>query len=569
MTSLAAPALRAPRAVRDRDDWLVLALIAAFGVYFLFALVLPVGLMLSTSLHDAKGNFVGLANYRTYLATPELLHSVGNSLFVATASTVIVVMLALAYAYALTRSCMRGKTFFKFIAFVPLLMPGLLKAIGLVYWFGNQGLLKPLMFGASIYGPIGIITASVLWTFPHAVMILSTALLLSDARLYESAEALKTSRLRTFGLVTLPAVRYGLISTGIFVFVRVLTDFGIPKVIGGDFHVLATDIYKEVVGQQNFAKGAVVAVALLVPAIAAFVIDRLIAGRQVAQLSARSVPYVPKPQAWFDWSMFGYCLAITVVTLAVMGMAQFAALVKFWPYNLTLTLNHYVFDVEGVGWDNFVNSLILAVGVASIGSALSFVGAWLVEKPRHDALPRRLLQMFALMPMAIPGLVLGLGYLFFINRPGNPLGVLYGSLALLTMATVSHYYTVVHLTALTALKQLDREFESAGASLKVPMSKIFFRVTVPVCAPALLEMWIYLFLNAMTTVSALIFLYGIHSKLASIAVIHLDESGRMASAAAMGMLIVYACVVVRLLHLFVSRYVLGRTQRWRAAAKPV
>ena len=192
-----APAMRR-RIVRDRDDWLVLGLIGAFALYFLFALVLPVGTMLGRALQDASGNYVGLANFRIYFSTPQLLNSIGHSFVVAGLPTVIVLVLAFAYAYALTRTRMPFRTFFKVIAFVPLLTPGLLKAIALVYWFGNQGVLKSVMFGASIYGPIGIVSASVLWTFPHAVMILSTALLLSDARLYESAEALKTGGWRTF-----------------------------------------------------------------------------------------------------------------------------------------------------------------------------------------------------------------------------------------------------------------------------------------------------------------------------------------------------------------------------------
>ena len=563
MSALAPAAIRP---VRDRDDLAVRGLLVAYGLFFLLALVMPVGMMLWRSLGDASGNFVGLANFSAYFSSPALAGSILNSFAVAGATTVIVVALAFVYATALTRSRMPLRSFFAVMAFVPLLMPGLLKAISLVYWFGNQGVLKGALMGAKIYGPIGIVAASVLWTFPHAVMILSTAMRLSDARLYESAEALKTGRWRTFRHVTLPAVRYGLMSTAIFVFVSVLTDFGIPKVIGGSYNVLATDIYKEVVGQQNFAMGAVVSVVLLVPAVIAFVLDRVVAGRQVAQLSARSVPYEPKPRPAFDRAMFAYCALVTVVTLGVVGMAQYAAVVKFWPYNLSFTLAHYSFDVEGVGWDNFANSLALATLTATAGTAFVFVGAWLVEKPRIDHAARQALHLVALAPMAIPGLVLGLGYLLFVNRPGNPFGFLYGTLVLLAIGTVAHYYTVVHLTAVTALKQMDREFESVAASLKAPAWRMFLRVTVPVCAPALLDIWMYLFLNSMTTVSAVIFLYGIHTKLASIAVIHLDEAGRLASAAAMGMLVVYACVAVRRAHLFVSRFVLGRTQRWRGAA---
>jgi iron(III) transport system permease protein len=165
--------------------------------------------------------------------------------------------------------------------------------------------------------------------------------------------------------------------------------------------------------------------------------------------------------------------------------------------------------------------------------------------------------------MAVPGLVLGLGTLLFINQPGNPLGVLYGSMAILVINTLAHLYTVPHLTAVTALKQVDREFEAVGASLKVPMLAVFRRVTLPVCLPAILDIWIYLFLNAMTTLSAVIFLYSAETKLASVAAIHLDEAGSTASAAAMATLMVYASLSVRLLHLVVSRFVLRRVQAGR------
>ncbi|MBM3573188.1 MAG: putative 2-aminoethylphosphonate ABC transporter permease subunit [Alphaproteobacteria bacterium] len=555
----------AVRLARDRDDWLVTGLVVAYGLFFALAIIVPLGITVSRSLRDASGQFIGLANYAAYFGSPALLRSIGNSVFVAASTTMIVVVLAFTFAYALTRTSMPFKTFFKIMAIVPLLTPGLLKAIALVYWFGNQGVLKGALFGNSIYGPVGIIMASVLWTFPHAVIILMTALLLADARLYETAEIMRTSRLRTFCVVTLPGARYGLISATILVFVLVLTDFGIPKVIGGNFNVLATDIYKEVIGQQNFEMGAVVSVVLLVPAVLAFVIDRIVTNRQVAQLSARAVPLVPKRAPMVDRAMLAFCSLVSLFALGTVLMGQFAALVKFWPYNLSLTLSHYVFDMEGVGWENFFNSLLLASVVACAGTVTCFLGAYVVEKSRRDVALRRAIHVCALLPMAIPGLVLGLGYLLFINRPDNPLGLLYGTLAILAVNTIAHYYPVAHLTALTALKQMDREFEAVAMSLKASMPTSFRALTVPVCAPAILDIWIYLFLNAMTTVSGVIFLYGSQTKLASIAVVHMDEAGRLASAAAMAMLIVYACVAVRLLHVFVTTRLLQRLQRWRGA----
>ena len=179
--------------LRDRDDGLMRLLLIACGLFMLIALLLPVAMILTRSLQDADGAFVGLANYRRYFGTGAPWQSMRNSLFVSGATTAIVVTLAFAYAYALTRTRMRWRGFFRVMAMVPLLSPSLLKAIGLVYWFGNQGLLKSVLMGESVYGPIGIILSCVLWTFPHAVIILRTALALADARVYEAATALRTS----------------------------------------------------------------------------------------------------------------------------------------------------------------------------------------------------------------------------------------------------------------------------------------------------------------------------------------------------------------------------------------
>ena len=564
MSTVFAPTDRpSNRLALSRDDWTVRGLLFLYCGFFLIALAIPLYLMVKRSFLDKAGSFVGLDNYLLYFSTPSLSNSISNSFFIATTSTVIVISIAFVYAYALTRTCMPYKTFFKIMAMVPLLSPSLLKAIALVYWFGNQGVLKELLFGHSIYGPIGIIMGSVFWTFPHAVLMISTALAISDMRLYEAADILKSTRIRTFFTVTLPGARYGLISAAIVVFILVFTDFGVPKVIGGNYNVLATDIYKEVIGQQNFEMGAVVSVVLLIPAVLAFAVDRIVTRKQTALLSARAVAFVPKPHRWLDRSMLAFCLLITVLTLAVLGMAQFAALVKFWPYNLEFTLEHYAFDIEGAGWDNFFNSLLMAGGVAIFGAVIVFTGAFLVEKPRRDPAIRQAFQFIALLPMAIPGLVLGLAYLFFINDPDNPLGFLYGTIVILIVNSLTHFYTVSHLTAMTSLKQMDREFESVSASLKVPLMRSYMRVTVPVCLPTILDISMYLFLSSMTTVSAVIFLYGPTTKVASVAAIHLAESGESAVAAAMAMLIVYACIVVRVTHAFASGWLLKRVQAWR------
>jgi len=538
--------------------------IGVIGLYLVAALALPLGLMLAKSLQGSRDEFVGLANYVRYFSTPALFQSIGNSLWVSILSTLITVPLAFVYAYALTRSLMPFRGFFKTVALVPILVPSLLPGLALVYLFGNQGLLKGALLGHSIYGPIGVVMAEVFTTFPHALLIILAALGLADMRLYEAAVALRASRPKIFWTVTLPGARYGLISATFVVFTTVVTDFGAPKVIGGQYNVLATDVYKQVIGQQNFQMGAVVSVILLVPAIFAFLVDRVVRRRQVALLSARAVPYEPRPQRQFDLSMLAYCIVIGFAILSIVAISQFAAVVKFFPYNLTLTWAHYDFDQKGGGgWASYYNSIRLALLTAVIGTVVVFAGAYLVEKARGFALGRGIFHFLAMLPMAVPGLVLGLAYIFFFNAPANPLNVLYRTMTILVVNTIVHFYTVGHLTALTALRQMDPEFETVSASLKQPFYRTFWRVTVPVCLPSTLDIAIYMFVNAMTTVSGVVFIYGPMTELASISVLNMDDTGEIASAAAMAMMIFYTNVAARMLHLLLARWLEHRTQAWR------
>ena len=507
---------------------------------------------------------VGLSNFTTYFSTPSLFQSIGNSVFISVVSTIVTVSLAFAFAYALSRSCMRFKGVFRLIAMAPILVPSLLPGIALVYLFGNQGMLKELMMGESIYGPYGIVLGSVFFTFPHAMIIITTALAISDARLYEAAVSLRASAWKTFWTVTIPGARYGLISAAFVVFNLVITDFGLPKVIGGQYNMLAVDIYKQVIGQQNFEMGAVVSVVLLMPAFLAFAVDRQVQKKQVALLSARSVVYEPKPSRRFDWICFAFCTLMAIFILGILGVCQFAALIKFWPYDLSLSLKNYSFDLmDGGGWDAYRNSIKLGILTAFFGTIVVFTGAYMVDKTRGFRTGRSLFQFLAMLPMAIPGMVLGLAYIFFFNNPDNPLSAIYGTMAILVIVTITHFYTVSHLTAVTALKQMDGEFESVAASLKQPFYRLFARVTVPVCMPAILDIAIYLFVNAMTTVSAVVFLYSTDTALASVAVLNMDDAGDIAPASAMGMMIFYTNAAARILHLIVSKGILKRTQAWR------
>ena len=515
------------------------------------------------SLTLRAGAITSFANFVEYFGNPTLSSSITNSFVISLITTAITVTLAFGFSYSLHRTCMRGKAVFQTLATVPILVPSLLAGLSLVYLFGNQGLVKGLLFGGSIYGAPGIVLGCVFFTFPHAMLIISTALRISDARLYEAAQVLRASPSRTFFTVTLPGARYGLISAAFVVFTLTITEFGVPKVVGGSFNVLAVDIYKQVVGQQNFAMGAVVSVILLVPAVFAFAVDRYVTARQVALLSARAVPYSPARNKVIDRVAFGFCCLVAGYLLVMLLVAQYAALIRFWPYNTELTLRHYSFEgVDGGGWGSYFNSLRLAFLTALIGTMVVFVGAYLVEKGRGFPWARSALQFLAMMPMAIPGMVLGMSYIFFFNNASNPLNAIYGTMTILVVSTITHFYTVSHLTALTALKAMDKEFEAVSASLKQPMTRMFTRISMPICLPTMLDVAFYLFVNAMTTVSAVVFLYAPKTTLAAVAALNMDDAGQIQAAAAMCLLILYTNLGARLVHAGATR-LLKRTQAWR------
>ena len=557
------------------------ALLALLCLWLIVSVVLPLSTLVAKSLCDKAGGFVGLDNFIRYFQTPALAVSLGNSLWVSGLTTIIAVGLGFAYAYALTRTAIPAKGFFLGVAMMPLFAPTLLNGIVLIYLFGKKGLVTTGFFGLlpfgldiGLYGAVGIVMAEVLYIFPQAVLLLTMALRATDARFYEAARSMGASPGRVFFTVTLPGVRYGLVSACFVGFILCFTDFGAPKVVGGFFNVLATDIYKQVIGQQNFVMGATVSVILLVPTVLAFVADRVSRKKQSAMIAARCVPLVPCPDSRRDRPFFFFCLAVALAVIGFFAVAVFASLARVWPYDLGLTLAHYDFSrMGGGGYQAFFNSLKMSAASAVVGTAVTFAAAYLIEKTSGMGHVPRVASFLCIVPLALPGLVIGLSYIFFFNAPAfdlfglripNPTNGLYATMGILVLSNVVHFFTVGYLTATTALGQLDREFESVSESMGVPFYATFLRVTAPVCLPAILEIALYYFVNSMATVSAVIFLYAADIPLAAVAVANMDDAGDIAPACAMSVLIVAANVAVRTLYGLFTAKVRKRSQAWAA-----
>ena len=284
----------------------------------LFTLVIfPLLTLFQKAFEGRDGSFVGLENFIRYFSSPNLRVSVFNTLYISTVSTIIAVFIAFLYAYALSRTGIKGKGFFKFSAMLPLFAPTMMLGIGLIYMFGNKGLITALGLKLPLYGSLGIIIAEIIYIFPQAFLILLVSFSFADNRLYEAADVMGTNPVKKFFTITLPGLKYGLISSAFVAFTLSFTDFGAPKVVGGNYNVLATDIFKQVVGQQNFVMGAVVGILLMTPAVLSFAVDRLTQGKNQYTVTSKTVDLRIKPDKKRDGFFFCYCVIINILILLV------------------------------------------------------------------------------------------------------------------------------------------------------------------------------------------------------------------------------------------------------------
>lgn len=533
----------------DADRLFGYAIAAAASLLLLVFVFAPIWAILRYSFITPEG--VGLDNYARYLSSGRFWSVVGNTLEVTLSVTAATIVLAYGFAYAMERTCLPLKKVLRLIALLPIFSPSLVQALGLQFLLGRNGLVNRT-FGTEfdIYGFWGIFIADTLYAFPHAFLILSTALAVSDARLYESAESLGASALRRFLTVTLPSTRYGLASAIFVTFTIVITDFGNPVVIGGNYSVLAVEIYNQVSGQANFSMGAVVGVILLLPAALAVLGEKWIARRQYAAVTSQSVQLVPKPQPFRDAAWLAYSAIVAAPILIVVGVVIFASFVRLWPYNMSLSFRHYVFDVQN-GIQPLWTSIYVAIITALVGVVFVTAAAYVNHQMQGRAI--RFLYFLSILPAAVPGMVLGLGYILAFNNPANPVYAIYGTMLIIAICNIYHYHAQAFLLATTNMKHISRGFDEASATLGATRVTTLWRITLPLVWPTIVSVGVFFFMRAMVTLSAVIFLITPSTQLAAVSVLYLDDRGDLNQAAAFAVCIMATVVAFLVVAQFLLR----------------
>lgn len=529
--------------------WLALP-VAGLVAFFAYPLVIVAG----RSITDAAGRFT-LSNYARLWDDPGLPHALLRSLWVSTATTAATLAAGLIVAMALCRSRLAAKPVVRAVLVLPMLAPSLVLALGVVCLLGRNGLLHRMTgWNTDIYGFWGILLANSMYALPQVVYIVAAALDRAPAREYDAAACMGASAWRQFMDVTLPRLRFALCAAAFLVFAETLTDFGSAVIVGGSYRVLAVEIYGTVVGQLDFALGAALGMALLLPAAASVALGRLARRRQEAGPGVSGGMRHPPRNAVRDACLAVMTFIILLPVVATVVTVAFVSAVHLWPYDMHLTLSNYASIREGFA--PIATSLQVAACTAAAGTALVVLLA--AAAHRAPAAVARALQILGALPAAVPGMVLGLGYVMAFNH--GPLSSwMYGSMAVVAASSLYHYHAQALLTVQAGVRHLPAALTDAVSAFGGGMVAWLRDAAWPFAAPAAISTFFYLFMRSLVTLSAVIFLVTPDLGLASVTIMRLDENGQLAQAAAYAMCLVIAGALAMgamrlLLHILKDRH---------------
>lgn len=488
-----------------------------------------------------------------------------NSLLVASLVAVTSTLIGFIFAYATTRTDIPGKRFFRLIAIIPIVSPPFIMALAAILLLGRNGMLTALVqryfgFSWNIYGLPGLIITETFAFFPMAFLILEGVLGGIAPSLEESALDMGASKLRTFFRVTLPLATPGIAGALLLTLTRSLEDFGDPIIIAGRFPVLTTQIYLAITGMYNIPLGATLAIILLVPTTLAFVLQRYWVSRKsyVTVTGKPSSSALIQTSPWVKWSLFATVLAFSLGIIVLYGVVIFGSFTKLWGIDNTLTLDNYRYAFT-VGTRYLVDSLELAAIATGIGGLLGIMIAYVVASKR--IIGRGLIDFLSMINFAVPGIVIGIGYIFAFNTP--PI-VLTGTAIIIILVFLSQRTPAVVRDGIAMLQQLDPVIDEAASDLGAGFFRTFVKVILPLTAPALTAGMAYMFAACITSISAVIMVVSAHWYLITVQLLAAVDLGALSVAAVYGVLILMSVMgAIIIMDVVVSRMILKRRYHGR------
>ena len=474
-------------------------------------LLYPLGCVLFQSVLTKDGG-LGLSNYSSLLSQQSFWTALGNSFTVSGISAAIAPIMAFFCAYGLHFSRIRPgvKKVIQIIVLLPLFLPSITYGFAVIYSFGRLGLVSQLIAPPpfSIYGFWGLLIADVIYTLPPAFLILYNAFFYVDRNFITVSKLMGDSPTQTFYMTAVRPVVGSLLSAFILSFFLSFTDFGIPVSIAGEYEVIATQLYTTMMGAiPNFGEGAVIAMAMLVPSVASVVmlrwVDRF--NFRYNKISKAEVSVNPLRDALY----LVYYGLISLALLSVFVVMFVVPFVKQWPYQPYFTLDVITRIISDSSiWQVYEHSIGVALVSAAVGTIFCYAAALVKARSQLPAWCQTTMDSFAMITNTVPGMVLGIGFLFAMS--GTPLA---NTFTILVLANLVHFFTTPYMMATSALSKMNAGWETTGALMGDTWIKTVSRVIVPNSLPTLLQMFQYFFVSAMVTISAVVFLTGARTML--------------------------------------------------------
>jgi iron(III) transport system permease protein len=538
-----------------KEPLLLFSILAIF--YFLLVFVVnPIFQVFKTSL--IIDNQLDFSNYLAIFSKKYYFQPFLNSMILGVWTASTGTLLGFAFAYAITRTPIPFKRFFRLTATFPIISPPFVVALAAILLFGRSGTLTPFLekiIGEySIYGLGGLVLVETIAYGPIAFLVLYGVLQAIDPALEEAAMDLGASRVRVFWTVTLPLSIPGIASAWLLVFIESMADFGNPMVISGDFRVLSVQAFLQITGMYDISRGSTLAILLLVPTVTAFFIQKYwVSRKSYVTVTGKPTGATIKGLEWYiKLPAYTICFLFTGMIFLFYGMVIYGSFQTLWGVDATLTIKNYV-EMFQVGKGYIMDSLILSTTATPITGIMGMFIAFLVIRKKF--IGRGVIEFVSMLTFAVPGTVVGIGYILAFNQRSLLFPfILTGTAWIIITLLIFRNMPVGIRSGIAALQQIDPSIEEASIDLGADSNKTFLKITLPMIAPAFFSGLAFSFVKAMTAISAIIFVVSGKWNLITVAVLGFVDNSQYAQAAAMSLtLIAIVLVALGVIQVIVSR----------------
>ncbi|WP_244990620.1 ABC transporter permease [Clostridium algidicarnis] len=512
-----------------------------------------------------KVSFVGVGGftldaYFDTLKSLDFQKTLKNTLTLGVTVGFLSTLIGFIFAYADSYIKSHFKKLFKVVSLLPIISPPFVLALSAIMLFGQYGLITRKLFGiqnANIYGFHGLVMVQTMTFFPVAYLLLTGLLKRIDPSLEEAARNMGASRWKTFKTVTLPLMAPGLANAFLLTFIETVADFSNPMVIGGNYSTLATQIYLQAIGNYDMQGGAAVAVILLSISILLFVLEKYWIEKKsyvtVTGKASRERDLITEKH--IVWPVDIICLLVTVFVLAFYVLIPLGGFFKVMGVDYSLTLDHFKY-VFKLGGSALKDTTYLAAIATPITGIYGMIIAFLIVRKKFYG--KGFIEFTSLLAMAVPGTVIGIGYVSAYNT--KPL-VLTGTGAIIVISFIMRSVPVGVRSGVSALQQIDPSIEEAASDLGAGSTKVFTSITLPLIKSAFFSGLVYTFVRSMTAVSAVIFLVSARYKLLTVQILSQVDSGRFGVASAFStILIIIVYIAISLMYLGLSKMGVSREE---------